>query len=86
MSVTGARPVATCGVAASEVGASVAVGEGVVCGMALAGVGVVASGVLAAGVDTASSATALAMPIEATRPNIVATPRPALAILDPLAA
>jgi hypothetical protein len=47
--------------------------------------GVVGAGVGAAGVDTASSATAPAMPIEATRPNIVATPRPALAILDPLA-
>lgn len=85
MSVTGARLVATWGVAASEVG--IGVGEGAVGTAAAVGtVAAVGSGVVAAGLDTASSATALATPIEATRPNMVATPRPALAILDPLAA
>jgi hypothetical protein len=69
--------------------AAAGVGEGAVEGTVgkVGGVsGVVAPGVVAAGVVAVSSATALAMPIEATRPNIVATPRPALAILDPAAA
>lgn len=74
------------GVVGWAVGGSVAVGETAVGEMTAVGGGVVASGVTAADEDAASSATALAMPIEATRPNIVAAPRPAAAILDPLAA
>jgi hypothetical protein len=82
--VTGARSVAAGGVVAAAVGGSVAAGSVGEMG-AVGEMGMVGAGVVAAGVDTASSVTALAMPIEATRPNIVATPRPALAILDPLA-
>jgi hypothetical protein len=72
--VTGARSVATGGAVVSAAGVGVVGGS------------VVGGSVVATGVDIASSATAPATPIAATRPNIVATPRPALTALDPLAA
>ena len=87
MSVTGARPVVVGDVA-----------TGVLAGVGSAGV--VSAGVLVTGIDdaeggagvgagevavVASSAMALAMPIDATRPSMVETPRPAAAIRAPLA-
>lgn len=63
---------------------STAAGAGVVAGVVSCGAAV-GDGPAGGGVVAASSATALAIPIEATRPSIVESPMPAVAIRAPCA-